>query len=203
MFPINIIIVPRYRIMETDSIMEFLKGIGPELILLIGGLIALLVVFTYVKDKESFKYKFFVAMGLIFGVLMIFLAVTEYAGWPMFATVVILVAAFALVIRPFRDVPFAVIFALFAMAIIYVALAQLAGTPIELLSEGWPRIIVAFIAGAIIFGILHFVESIVKLFGKLLNWWPLLMILGLVCIIEAILMLMGHGSLYDFIKEWV
>ncbi|MBO4763672.1 MAG: hypothetical protein J5485_03540, partial [Candidatus Methanomethylophilaceae archaeon] len=68
------------------------------------------------------------------------------------------------------------------------------------LSQGWVRIIVSFIAGAIMYGICSFAEAIVKFFGKLLNCWPILFILGLVCIAEAILMFMGYGSIVDYLS---
>ena len=56
-----------------------------------------------------------------------------------------------------------------------------------------------FLAGAVIYGICSFAEAIVKFFGKLLNCWPVLFLLGLVCIVEAGLMFMGYGSLTDYL----
>ena len=53
--------------------------------------------------------------------------------------------------------------------------------------------------GAVVYMIFNFAEAIVKLFGKVLNWWPLLFVLGLVCIVEAALMYMGYGSILDYI----
>ena len=47
--------------------------------------------------------------------------------------------------------------------------------------------------------ITNFAEGLVKMFGKLLNFWPVLLILGLVCIVEAVLMLTGNGSIVDYI----
>ena len=187
--------------MDAESITDYITGHIPELILLVGGMIALLIVVTYVKNKESWKYKFFVLLGFIFGALMIYLCVSSHAGWPLFGSIVIAIAGFTLVIRPFKDVPFAAIFGLLVMVIVYISLGELTGTAVEFLAEGWPRIIAALIVGAIVFGILNFIESVLKMFGKLLNWWPLLMILGLICIVEAILMFTGYGSLYDFIKD--
>ena len=67
------------------------------------------------------------------------------------------------------------------------------------LSEGWPRLIVAFLIGALVYMVLNFAEALVKLVGKVLNWWPLLLVLGLVCIAEAVCMLMGYGSISDYI----
>ena len=58
----------------------------------------------------------------------------------------------------------------------------------------------AFIAGAFVYMITNFAEGLVKMFGKLLNFWPVLLILGLVCIVEAVLMLTGNGSIVDYIQ---
>ncbi|MCL1811129.1 MAG: hypothetical protein FWG41_02765 [Methanomassiliicoccaceae archaeon] len=185
--------------METESAASFITDHIPEIILLIGGLIALFIVYSYVKNELSKKYKVSVAIGVLFGALMIVLSLSSYAEWELFPTVVIVVTGFTLVIRPFRQVHFAVIGALLIMVLVYLFLGGLAGTGLEFLAEGWPRIIVAFIVGAFAYMIMHFAESLIKLFGKLFNWWPLLLVLALVCIVEAILMLCGYGSLYDFV----
>lgn len=185
--------------METESITDTISAHIPELALLIGGIIALFVVYTYVKDKNSSKYKVMMALGVIFGVLMIILSVSSYSEWDMFASVVIAITGFTLAIRPFREVHFAAIGALLIMVLAYVFLGGLAGTELDILAQGWYRVIAAFVVGALAFMIMNFVESIVKLFGKLLNWWPLLAVLAIICIIEAILMFSGYGSLYDFI----
>jgi len=186
--------------MDAESITEFISTHIPELILLAGGFIALLIVYAYLKNNSSMTYKGLMALGVLFGALMIFLCVSSYADWGLFPSVVIVVTGFTLAIRPFREVHFAVIGALLVMVVAYLFLGGLAGvTGLELLSEGWPRIIAAFIIGSIVYMILHFAESIVKLFGKLFNWWPLLLVLALVCIVESILMFTGYGSLYDFV----
>ncbi len=185
--------------MDTESITDFIAAHVPELILLIGGIIALMVVYSYVKDKDSAKYKVFMAIGVLFGVLMIFLSVSSYSDWDMFAAVVIAVTGFTLVIRPFREVHFAAIGALLIMVLVYIFLGGLIDTSVAFLADGWPRIIAAFLIGAVAYMIMNFAESIIKLFGKLLNWWPLLLVLALICIVESILMFSGYGSLYDFI----
>ena len=186
--------------MDTASVTDFFKEYYvPEVILLIGGLIALLIVYTYIKDNSSKKYKLFIVLGVIFGALMILLSISSFTEWKLFPAVLIVITGFTLVIRPFRDVHFAVIGALLVMVLAYIFIGSLTGTALEFLTEQWPRIIVAFVLGAITYMILHFAEAIVKLFGKLFNWWPFLLLLALVCIVEAALMFLGYGSLYDFV----
>ena len=185
--------------MADESIMDFIYAHVPEIILLVGGLIALLIVVIYLKDKSSKKYKLFMFIGVLFGALMISLTVSSYTEWGTFVAAVIAITGFTLVIRPFRNVHFAVIGALLVMVLVYLFMGELAGTQLDFLADMWPRIIVAFVAGAIVYMMLHFAEAIVKLFGKLFNWWPLLLVLALICIVESILMFSGYGSLYDFV----
>ncbi|MDR0309788.1 MAG: hypothetical protein LBH88_03415 [Candidatus Methanoplasma sp.] len=185
--------------MDIESISDFFSTHVPEIVLLVGGLVALLIVYSYLKDKSTVRYKAFMALGVLFGALMIFLSVTSYADWNLFVSVVIAVTGFTLVIRPFRDVHFAIIGALLVMVLVYIFLGGLADTALGFLAEGWVRLIAAFIAGAVVYMIMNFAEAIVKLFGKLFNWWPLLLILALICIIESVLMFTGYGSLYDFV----
>lgn len=191
--------------METSDIASWVGEHLPETLLLIGGLLAIAIVACYVKDKDSTKYKFMVALGLVFGAIMALEAMAFYGEWRMVTSVLVAVAAFTLIIRPFREVHFSVIIALLVMVLAYLALDGLNGymlfdnVDMTFLSEGWPRLIVAFLIGALVYMVLNFAEALVKLVGKVLNWWPLLLVLGLVCITEAVCMLMGYGSISDYI----
>lgn len=192
--------------MDSSDITSWIDANLPETILLIGGLLAILIAVFYVKDKGSWKYKGTMVLGFLFGLLMAVEAITTYGEWRLVTSIFVAVAAFALIIRPFREVHFAIILSFFVMVIIYIAMGQFNGYmlfdqfDLTVLSEGWPRIIVAFIAGAFVYMITNFVEGLVKMFGKLLNFWPVLLILGLVCIVEAVLMLTGNGSIVDYIQ---
>jgi len=173
----------------------------PELLIAVAGVLALLIVITYVKKKEGFLYKFLVLAGLVAGVLLIIVSIDTYGYWDLSTTIIAIVAGFALIIRPFRDVHFAVILALLVGIIVYVLLGGLAGGDLNALAEGWPRIIITFMAAALVFMMANFIESVVKLFAKILNAWPILLILGLLCIAEGICVYMGYGSVYDMIDQ--
>ncbi|MBE6514728.1 MAG: hypothetical protein E7Z69_06760 [Thermoplasmata archaeon] len=190
--------------METDDIMSWVDGNVPQLILLLGGLLALVIASYYVKDKESGAYKGFMVLGVIFGVLMAIVAATRYNQWGNFTILLVVLAAFTLVIRPFRDVHFAVIIAVMIMVLIYVYLgglngAEIAGVDLTPLSQGWPRVIVAFIAGSFVYMLLHFAEALVGGIGKLMNMWPVLAAFGVICIAEATAMFLGYGSILDLL----
>jgi len=175
-------------------------------VLLIGGLLAIVIVALYLKNKDSAWYKLTMIIGAAFGVLIVILAVVEGFKVQTYTLILIAVAAFTLIIRPIREIHISVIVGLLVMIVVYIALGQLNGAhlgsiDLTVLSAGWPRILIAFIAGAIIYGLLNFAEALVKLFGKILNWWPLLLVLGLICVAEGICILMGYGSVFNYIQD--
>ena len=170
-----------------------------EIVLALMGVIALLIVFSYLKDKESGQYKLFVLLGVLMGVLMILICVTSPVKTAKGTTIIIAIGCFALIIRPVRDVHFSVIIALMVMVVTYLLLGGITQEPFNVLATGWPRIIAAFVAGAIAYMLLNFAEAIVMFVAKFLNAWPVLIVLAAVCIIEAICVYMGYDSLYDTI----
>ena len=189
--------------MDGTDITTWLGDNLPQTILLIGGLLAVLIAVTYVKDKDSWKYKGLMFLGFLFGVFMAIEASAYYGTWAMVTSVFVAVAAFTLIIRPFREVHFAVIIALFVMVLVYIWLGgvtTVSDFDVSFLSENPVRVIVAFILGAVVYGLLNFAEALVKGVGKILNWWPLLLVQGLVCIAEAVFMFMGYGSITDYIS---
>ncbi len=175
-------------------------------VLLIGGLLAIVIVALYLKDKESAGYKFVMILGAAFGVLIVILAVIEGFKVQAYTLILIAVAAFTLIIRPIREIHIAAIIGLLIMIVAYIALGQLNGAhlgsiDLTVLSTGWPRIIIAFVVGAIVYGLLSFAEALVKMFGKILNWWPLLLVLGLICMVEGVCILLGYGSVFNYVND--
>ena len=189
--------------MELEEITDALTSNHiPELTLLIGGLLAVMIAIYYLKRKDSAYYKLLMFIGLLFGIYMAVIAFNTYGitHWHLSTCIIMLVASFTLIIRPFKEVHFAVLIALLTMCVVYLLLGGLEGTMLDILASGWPRIGVAVFCGIMVYSLLHMIESIVKVMGKILNAWPVLFVLGLVCIAEAIMVLMDYGSVYDFIQ---
>ena len=170
----------------------------PEIFLIVVGVIALVITYLYLKDRESAEYKTAVTIGIVAGVIMALLCVSSTLKGDLYTLILVAIASFALIIRPFRDVKFAIILALMAMVVVYIALGSMTGS-LEALSSGWPRIICAFVVGAIVYMLLGFLQDLVLLFAKIFNAWPVLGILGVICIIEAVCILLGYGSFIDMI----
>jgi len=188
--------------MDFDSLVQSIQDISAETALIIGGLVALLVVIAYRIDKDSLMYKVIVVVGLAIGIIMILVGLSDNSAIEESTMVILVVAGFALAVRPFRNVNFALVIALIAAIAIYLYMATLAGDEnLSQLSEGWPRIIVALVGGAIVYAILNFLQAVSQAIGKLLNWWPFLTIIAILCVIEGIMVYMGYGSVYDYLKD--
>ena len=88
------------------------------------------------------------------------------------------------------------------MVVAYLLLGGITQEPFNVLATGWPRIIASFIAGAIAYMLLNFAEAIVMFVAKFLNAWPVLIVLAVICIVEAVCVYMGYDSVYDMIVNF-
>lgn len=183
----------------VSTIQEFYAGHIPDVVLLIGGILAIIIVYMFKKDQSSWKYKALLTLGVIFGVAMIGMTLSKYASWGLFTSIIIVMMGFTMVIRPFQKVQFALILGLMVIFIAYLLLGRCDDIKgLELLGSGWPRVIVAFIAGAVVYMIASFAEKVVMLFGKLFNWWPFMVLLAVICIAEASCLLITGNSIYSY-----
>ena len=193
-----------------DSVVDALNSNNvPEILLLLMGLIALIIVACYRDDKDSSLYKVVMLLGVAIAVFMIYVAVAIDTGWSKGTLIVLTVACFTLIVRPIKDVNFAVIIGLIVAVWVYLILPGLVAdvqSPFEfikVIGDGIPRLIVSIVAGAAVYMVLQFIQAVVMLFGKILNAWPFLAIIGIWCIVEGMFLIMGYASTYDFIMDQV
>ena len=186
----------------SDTIYDFVNGNIPEVLMIVAGLMALVIVGYYRKDKDGSTYKFTVLVGFILGIVIMYVAASRVSSWTTFDAVLILVAGFALFIRPLTKVDFVILFALLVMGIVYIYLGTLTGD-LAGLSEGYPRIIIAFIAGSFVYMVFHFAEKIMQLVGQFLNCWPVLFVLGLICLAEGALMFADCDSIFTIVQKYI
>jgi hypothetical protein len=200
-----------------------MDGTGTEIIALIHGImewehlaevslatlgtVALTVVFAYRGDEESTTYKVLVTIGLICGLAMMYISSAIDTNWGMGTMILSALLCFALVIRPFGTVRFDIIIGIIALVWAYIGLGMLTELPLDAikgidltpLTTGTPRIVISVMVGATAYMITGFITGIILLFGRLLNCWPILMLLSDWCIIESIMIMAGCGSLCDLV----
>lgn len=183
----------------------------PEICLAIMGILTLAIVFAYKGDKESFTYKLLVGLGVIFGAFMVYVSMAVDTGWGLGTLILCIIACFTLIIRPFREVRIDLIVGLIVVAWMYIYLGTLAGASVNLivdvdlsfLADGIPRIVVAVVVGALAYMVTGFATGLALLVGKILNAWPFLLVISVWCILEAVLLIAGYGSVYDFVMTFV
>lgn len=171
------------------------------------GTVALLVVFAYRGDEDSAMYKVLVSIGLICGLAMMYISSVIDTEWGTGTMILSALLCFALVIRPFGTVRFDIIIGLIAMVWAYIGLGMLTELPLDTikgidltpLTTGTPRIVISVMVGATAYMFTGFISGIILLFGRLLNYWPVLMLLSDWCIIESIMIMAGCGSLCDLL----
>ena len=196
--------------LSWDSFVDALNSNNvPEILLIVMGIVALAIVFGYKDDKDSTLYKVLVLIGVITGAFMVYVAMAVETGWSKGTLIVLTVAAFTLIVRPIKDVNIAAVIGLIVAVWTYLMLPDLVADiqePFEFIKaigDGIPRLIVSIVAGAIVFTILQCIQALVMLCGKIFNAWPFLLIIGIWCIVEAIFLLMGYNSTYDYIVTMV
>lgn len=194
-----------------DSFQDLLNQNNvPEICLGVMGVLILAIVFAYRDNDDALTYKALVALGVIFGAFMLYVALAVNTGWTVGTLLVCSVACFALVIRPFREINISLLLAVIVMVWVYIFLGTFQGASMEILGQtvdlsflgdGLTRIVISVVAGSFIYMVGHFVEALAKLAGKILNAWPFLMVIAIWCILETIMLFAGYGSIYDFFSS--
>lgn len=50
----------------------------------------------------------------------------------------------------------------------------LGGIDVDVVNSGWGRIIITVVVMVFVYGLLHLVQSLVQIVGKIFNWYPIL-----------------------------
>ncbi len=178
----------------------------PEVILGLGGLLAFLMAFRYMRTGGGLAYRLKTFLGVIGGLVMM---VTVYAmqahatgEWTVLSLALMGVTGFALFFRPFRTINLAVILAIFAAVGLYLFLGTLTDPAWEFLTDDVIRAVIALAAAVIIFTAMRFVQELITFVNKIVNAWPVLLILGLLCMGEAVAIYMDTNIL-ELLDEYV
>ena len=145
----------------------------PEICLAIMGVLTLALVFAYKEDDGSLTYKLLVALGVLFGVFMVYVSVAVDTGWALGTLIICSIACFTLIIRPLRNVKIEVVVGLLVMVWMYMYLGTLTGASIDFivdidmsfLATGVPRIVVAVLVGALAYMVTGFATGLAMLIG--------------------------------------
>jgi hypothetical protein len=129
----------------------------------------------------------------------IFLIVTAGVAWSTHAQVdnytiyLLIIAGLALFLRPIKDIPWAALLGIIvgglALSIVYFFF-HLPETVIGI-SSTWVYLAIFLIPAVLVYMVFKFIEDLLKLIGMILGSKPVTFIIGLVCIAQGILLLLG------------
>ncbi len=173
-------------------------------ILILGGVVAiswflekLVRPVPVVGQPVSILTKIVSFFGFFVGILLI---VTGAAALSMgtsqgdlYTKYLLIVAGLALFLRPIKDIPWAALLGLIVgglcAGIVYFFF-PLQG-PVFGISSIWVYLLIFLIPAVLVYIVFKFIEDLLKLIGTLLGSKPVTFIVGLVCIAQGVLLLLG------------
>ena len=129
----------------------------------------------------------------------IFLIVTGAAAWSAqgqvdaYTQYLLIIAGLALFLRPIKDIPWAALLGLIVgglcAGIVYFFF-PLPETVVGI-SSMWVYLVIFLVPAVIVYMVFKFVEDLLKLIGMILGSKPVTFIVGVVCIAQGVLLLLG------------
>lgn len=166
----------------------------PEVALLVGGFIAILLGIVGKSEKTSID-EIALFFGFFVGAFMIFLGIVLYSegDWPTSTIIVMVVLGLGLFMRVFRKVKWAVIIAWIVGGGVGYGLYLLSKVALASVLTPTVIIVAALIVMLIVYFLLKFLEDTISFFGAILSFRPILFVLGIVAIFESVLLFLDSS----------
>jgi hypothetical protein len=172
-------------------------------VLIFGGVVAVSRLLRFfVKGSAEKVLKALGFFGFFVGALLLVTGVVAVLGqsWSIDVWVLLVVTGLGLMLKPLSKIPFSALFGLavgLACAGLLYLYFPLPATVLGV-SSLWIYLAVFLVPALIVFLIFKFVEELAKFFGMILGSWPVLTVLGFLCIAEGILLLFNMSLLSLF-----
>jgi hypothetical protein len=179
--------------------LSVLVGLAPY-ILIFGGVVAVSKLLGFfgkgsagnVLKAVGYLGIFVGALLLATGVIVLLDQTSSIEVWGL-----LVVTGLGLVLKPLSKIPFSALLGLVVGLLCVGILYWYFPLPATVLgiSSLWIYLLVFFVPALVVFLIFKFVEDLVKLFGMVLGSWPVLTVLGFLCIAQGVLLLFNHSLL--------
>ncbi len=179
--------------------LSVLAGLAPY-ILIFGGIVAVSKLLSFfIKGTVGSGLKALGYLGIFVGVLLLVAGVVVLFEQTSLIEVwgLLVVTGLGLVLKPLSKVPFSALLGL-VVGLVCVGLLYLYfPLPATVLgvSSLWIYLAVFFVPALMVFLIFKFVEELMKFFGLVLGSWPVLTVLGFLCVAQGILLLLNQSIL--------
>lgn len=169
-------------------------------ILIFGGVVAVSKLFSFfVKGSAGSALKALGYLGIFVGALLLATGVLVLLEDTSLIEVwgLLVVTGLGLVIKPLSKVPFSALLGL-VVGLVCVGFLYLyfpLPSTVFGVSSLWIYLVVFFVPALIVFLIFKFVEELVKFLGMILGSWPVMAVLGFLCIAQGVLLLLNQSIL--------
>jgi hypothetical protein len=179
-----------------------LVGLAPY-VLLFGGVVAVSKLLSFfIKGSAGKVLKGLGYLGILVGALLLTTGVVVLLEQASSIEVwgLLVVTGLGLVLKPLSKIPFSALLGLIAGLVCAGLLYLYFPLPVTVLgvSSLWIYLAVFLVPALIVFLIFRFVEDLTKLFGMVLGSWPVMTVLGFLCIAQGILLLLNQSLLSLF-----
>jgi hypothetical protein len=181
---------------------SILVGFAPY-VLVFGGIVAVSKLLSFfIKGSAGKVLKGIGYLGIIVGALLLATGVVVLLdqAWGIDIWLLLVVTGLGLVLRPLSKIPFSALLGL-VVGLLCVGLLYLyfpLPATVFGISSMWIYFAVFIVPALIVFFIFKFFEDLTKLFGMILGSWPVLTVLGFLCIAQGILLFLNLNLLSFF-----
>ena len=172
-------------------------------VLIFGGIVAISKLLSFFTKGSTGKIlKGLGYLGIVVGFLLLATGVVILLdqAWSIDVWVLLVITGLGLVLRPLSKIPFSALLGL-VVGLLCVGLLYLyfpLPATVFGISSMWIYLAVFIIPALIVFFVFKFFEDLTKLFGMVLGSWPVLTVLGFLCIVQGILLLLDLSLLSFF-----
>jgi hypothetical protein len=179
-----------------------LVGLTPY-ILIFGGIVAVSKLISFFRKGSASKVLNVLGyLGILVGALLLatgVIVLLEQAStievWGL-----LVVTGLGLVLKPLSKIPFSALLGLVAGLVCAGLLYLYFPLPATVLgiSSLWIYLAVFLVPALVVFLIFRFVEDLTKFFGMVVGSWPVMSVLGFLCIAQGVLLLLNQSLLSLF-----
>ena len=180
----------------TQTPSDMTMGYYPVVLLIATGLLCTLIAKTYLDNPKQAAYRLSVLMGIVLAPILALYCVVQYliGDWGTVAIAFCAVASFTLALRPVLKWNIAFTISALVAILIYYTISIFVSGPIEFTGVSG-LILISAAVSVLVFHILSMTEAGLEAVGRILNAWPILMVIGFVAIAEGVAIIMGMSVL--------
>ncbi len=162
--------------------------------LIVGGILSVAIaIYGHRDDSHWDEVGTFFAFILGIAMLVMAFALWSEKAVSGFSLGVVIVLALTLFLKPLRKIPWGGVIGIIVGGIAAFAASLFLPSKIFGIDEWIILVIIFIIVGAIVHTIFHFLEDVLAIASMVLEWKPVMIIIGLVSIVEGIFLLAGSS----------